>query len=80
MMGTGMPYLVRVGVRLRVRVGVGVRVRDAALPDEHLAILTKAILTMAHSQMSIFLSSAVVTNRLAFSQKVIVLTAARCWS
>ena len=27
-----------------------------------------------------FLSSAVVTKRLAFSQKVIVFTAARCWS
>ena len=39
MMGTGMPYLVRVGVRLRVRVGVGVRVRDAALPDEHLLVV-----------------------------------------
>ena len=39
LMGTGMPYLVRVGVRLRVRVGVGVRVRDAVLPDEHLLVV-----------------------------------------
>jgi hypothetical protein len=35
---------------------------------------------MPYSHTSIFLSSAVVTKRRASSQKVIVLTAARCWS